>query len=422
MRLTVFNMEFGESILIDDKNDQLLVDCGTISPKYFTDQKRRCILGQINTKSKISIMITHLHADHYNAIEPLFCNDVQPIKPVLNYVYIPWLRITKEKAPLVEEAIYLYMFYCQDSKSRTVEKILFLLVGQIQLFIRLGRMNGEVKVVTLKQGNTFLLGSCTMEVLWPNYDSENDEIDIDDFQFCHVKKIRQFFDYFQDKYMNETQKKKFEEIFHKIENNISLLYSKIEFTEESGYSVSDNNSYIHNMKQKQSQYIKELKNLKKEVYAMIPKRDHKDIANKKKEFKDNYRIDENARSIVFRDEKKPSQKKHKILMTGDITKKVIKNKLYDQYLKETTYKYVKAPHHGTKSHYTKYLPPGNRVIISNGLGQKNFGKICMEYVRLDSQKYCTNPRCENFCKNENEREETCFVGQCGIEEKSILNE
>lgn len=53
-------------------------------------------------------------------------------------------------------------------------------------------------------------------------------------------------------------------------------------------------------------------------------------------------------------------------MTGDITKKVIDEYLYDLDFKNKHYMYMKCPHHGTCTHYTVCLPICDHFIISNG--------------------------------------------------------
>ena len=64
---------------------------------------------------------------------------------------------------------------------------------------------------------------------------------------------------------------------------------------------------------------------------------------------------------------------------------VIAGRLYRDYY------IVKAPHHGTASHWSHWLAEisASHILISNGEYQKG-GKIASEYVDLPAVKHCTN--------------------------------
>lgn len=169
-----------------------------------------------------------------------------------------------------------------------------------------------------------------------------------------------------------------------------------------GVPVKEHRTLFENILEIQIQNLRELNRIKNKIQWDGNSRER--YKNKLKEI---FREGNNAYSIVFRDYKEKIKNDvimlYDILMTGDITPSVIGNYLSDNYFKNTAYKYLKCPHHGTKTYYTSQLPPGDNLILSNGGGCKSYHKISSYYFyhggRI-SRKYCTNPRCEIYprCK------------------------
>ena len=65
----MFQMGFGESILLHKGDTCLLVDCGSESScreEYFDN-----VFRELKKYEKRSLMISHFHADHMNGIKPL---------------------------------------------------------------------------------------------------------------------------------------------------------------------------------------------------------------------------------------------------------------------------------------------------------------------------------------------------------------
>ena len=64
-----------------------------------------------------------------------------------------------------------------------------------------------------------------------------------------------------------------------------------------------------------------------------------DVKKWRKQLKEIFNDDINACSIVFRDKQRSNATEYNLLMTGDITKRVIENYLYDSDFKNKYYKY-----------------------------------------------------------------------------------
>lgn len=71
MDITVFDVGFGQSILMEEDGDQLLVDCGSSDPKYgATISCIRDKLQQPDTLRRVALL-THYHKDHYSFFSKL---------------------------------------------------------------------------------------------------------------------------------------------------------------------------------------------------------------------------------------------------------------------------------------------------------------------------------------------------------------
>jgi len=103
----------------------------------------------------------------------------------------------------------------------------------------------------------------------------------------------------------------------------------------------------------------------------------------------------NACSIVFHEVANGSGR---ILMTGDITRRVIRKYLIGQF--SSHYRLLKAPHHGTEKHYSPALPLADYILISNAKCGR-YGRISAYYIRHGTpttQRFCSGGRghCEGI--------------------------
>ena len=110
----------------------------------------------------------------------------------------------------------------------------------------------------------------------------------------------------------------------------------------------------------------------------------------------------NRVSIVFHDI--PHNDSSSFLMTGDFKKEDYKYISDPQNPPSVSgqYQLIKAPHHGTDSHFIPTLPQCRDIIISNGDGNSGHGNIAYGYGALyhsnrgNTTIHCTNRRCELF--------------------------
>ena len=103
-------------------------------------------------------------------------------------------------------------------------------------------------------------------------------------------------------------------------------------------------------------------------------------------------------------------------MTGDISKRIT-----DKYLKsrlKSHYYILKAPHHGTKSQFSKHLLRSDKILISTGYTTSRCGKIYINYeakIKTDGKRICSAG--DTFCEVR-DKNRTCVNSSCC--KKSII--
>ena len=102
--MSVFDMKFGESILLKRNTDALLVDCGSKSNrKAMID----VISDKIGSPAKLAFMLTHFHDDHFK-----YFKQIAKKKGQADILYLPWLSFRKKTyVALFDVALCLYFLY-----------------------------------------------------------------------------------------------------------------------------------------------------------------------------------------------------------------------------------------------------------------------------------------------------------------------
>ena len=423
MNIKVFNMDFGESILLENSDEILLVDCGSKQSKSVIHDKIKIIRDELQSDcKKISFMITHFHIDHYKGYLEAYKDEELNFPRPFN-IYMPWISFKEEERKdkegkrykinliaLVHEAIYLYVLYKEVDDRKN---FLFWLRGQIEFI--LDERNKDCRIVLLKKDDIFPLGTEKMKVLWPQAvpvqkDDEKGEA-----------KVSGIFQKIEDKVKIE-HKEEFQKCKKILTDNIIRFYEMLDsnrIERQDGViealSITDQRADFLDILERQNQALDVLDDIKKHLDL-----DDKERENYRDRLKKIFRERNNSCSIVFRNYKElfdnQIPQKYDILMMGDITKNIIDKYLYEECFKNTTYGYLKSPHHGTCTHYTTNIPQADNLIISNGNGCKTYRKISSYYFGNGNEfvrKYCTNNRCEivdsNRSCNEFNPNSSCYT-------------
>lgn len=393
MDLTMYNVGFGDCFLLEESIERnfiqskgttvdnntkvsckLLLDCGSKNgtlPNNRTFDKIVDILFDLfqfsnNVPVKRYALLTHFHEDHYKGFLKM-SKDFEANENLNRFdkFYVPYITWNDRTAFIfVKAAIYLYCFGPKQEESK------FFLFKHIEM------LKNSVKnlkdIHCLKRNDEFDLGNRHFKVLWPDFPKGT-----------HTRKIDKILDKIEKEIKNEEE---WNGLTDKFLRNIRDFYELI----NDGRTIKDEANHVNDILKNQKDYLILLdarkKNFGEKSNALVQ------MIN---ELNDIFKKDINATSIVICDSY------HQMLMMGDITKYVIDNHLFSgnwEYIKrdDIVFKFLKAPHHGTSTHYTVNIPASENLLISTGqfdLYPKS--KISDEYFehRLsEGERTCTSGR------------------------------
>lgn len=367
MDVKVYNVGFGESILISDQKECLLVDCGS-EMKNSTDVFN-LIISDLNNFECRSAMITHFHQDHINGFMHMANSE---FRFGFDTIYIPKIfAIGKHPNPVDLEIIryLLERWICPQKADLTIWELLKLLC------------RNNKNITLLERGNTFKCFDDEFEVLWPKADelvSKND----------HQNLI--------NKFSNLNDNLSLWDRIKKISESICKVYLYLDITENYNQSVDVIDNFIEI--ERELDLLTQIANTQLDNLLSETSAKYYIKALKK---------DVNKMSIVCQGLKNTEKS---ILLTGDIPSNIFKKIALNHYDKDVElndkFWAIKVPHHGTEPHYFNFdcVTEYETIIISNGVGTKNRLPISCQYI-LKNKKIrilCTNTKkekceCINKC-------------------------
>lgn len=363
--MKVFQMGYGESILLSNKYECLLVDCGSESKhkeEYFKNVKL-----EVLKYSKRQAMISHFHVDHING----FMKIISEQPHIFEKVYIPHV-FTMNHPNLTDMELIKYFLerkYFPGSRTITLWDLLKLLCKNHQ----------SIKLLQ-REKSAFEWGENVFDVLWPI--PEN---------LVHSKLFSS---------VKECIDAEFLETIYELSDQINESFIILEGTD--GDYPQDNVIPIIASIERAA-----------ESYAGMQFSDSK----KKQHIRLLQSITKNANkaSIVFQNQicyiLENDNYFDSVLMTGDVPnttmKKIAEGTLSPEVSMNKGYSVIKAPHHGTDTHYFNFgaYVLFDKLIISNGdTKMSNRGLISRNYnlLRRGYSIICTNnlkSRCESCCVN-----------------------
>ena len=345
MEVTVYTMGFGESILLSDKT-ALLIDCGSESisnSTYFS-----VIEDDLKEYEKVDALITHFHEDHING----FFEVSKKIK--FNRVFIPDIFCVKQHPNAVDISLLTFILSKRKFPDRflnnrpsagfSIMDLLYQMMGSFTNLILLRR-----------EKNAFQAIDRQFDVLWP-----------------------------------VPEEFRFHSVYDKIANSIvfdeSIIYDTSDLISNAYITISNNDRNINTSDVETNIQV---------LINSIQDNTGSNVVFSK--LLSSLKNSTNQTSIVcqVKDDMK------NLLLTGDITKsflrKIARDKVAPSIPLFDEYYAIKAPHHGTKSHYFdfgKYTDYAY-LIISNGDTQApkvTRGKIYDKYS-VPSRTYrmvCSN--------------------------------
>lgn len=373
-RLRMYNVEFGDAFLLLGRREHLLVDLGSIDGRVDFDPIRDDIRAACSGAT-LSLLLTHFHKDHWSGLRN------QPSAhslPPIRTVYLPdifGLRVPGRQDALVDsllgellEAVIL---------DRAPEFTLAELLRQI-----LPAVGGRVSL--LRRGVRFTLDDTDYEVLWPRLEPK----DI-------TRRRRAAFLRFLEQLERRVEGPPEEGVWYTVNALADVLLRdfaarmdlprQLELFSEQGpdYQVLYRQAALL-VRQLRLAYVSDAE-LRRGMHY----------------YARTLQEDWNKVSLVFHNCMPCPE--GTVLMTGDVPGRVLRRQADGRYgppFFREDYRIIKAPHHGTDSHFCDRLPPCEFLCISNGGGNSRFQKISRSYEGVygvlgrRTVLHCTNDRCE----------------------------
>ncbi len=373
MKIRMYNVGFGDCFLMREKSSggkeaALLVDFGSDTPGRLSFASQDIANACMGTE--LSVLLTHFHKDHINGLwETPLLNSVK-----LKNIYIPDIfklrNVSGTKLDFLQLSLLSDIFSSLVVQKRPVEITLYTLLQTM--------MNHRSRLCLLSRGLSFDFASQEYQVLWPSIEGIRIDPRVEESVISLLER-RDLISYRNERVYIEP-----------LDSFIDRLSRGYEaFAGEGNRDV--NWQELQESFESMSDFFRDgLEGATEEIKEKLPS-----IKNQG-----------NKISIVFQD--RAACGASKLLMTGDVTapilKKLAANRIQDgcMFRVSDRYQAIKAPHHGTSTHFVPVLPPCETILISNGSPDaihRNWGKISYQYGSFygshrGCQIKCTNPRCE----------------------------
>ena len=341
-RIELHDVEYGDcTVLVGRDQSILMVDCGSVS-QYVrqgeTDIHARfeTIFHRYSAAASRQFLLTHYHRDHTSG----FFTKLQADPNYFDRVYIPVIPGTAAHHPMPELALYARHFAAPQSDFAQVN------TACLTIFERLQDTVGAERIITLCAGDAFFFDNTPYAVLSPNATDFSYPAVLTDAVSALDNALKPF--------SAATE-------FLRLKADYIAAYAACQavFSPTSGVSAV-----------KKERHLARLSDIWRELDALRGTLEHLPAAETIREILSDtslrtaYTETQNDLSIVFHNIRTRTEHLD-ILMPGDASAKVLEHlapKLYDSYYA------VKAPHHGTESHYPAIFQTMavSHFLISNG--------------------------------------------------------
>ena len=350
MTLTMYEVNFGEAILITEGNHQLLVDCGA---KFGGKGKTAAaaVQGQW-TQTHKEALVTHFDEDHYNGLIEL-AGQVQ-----LEHIYLPLYKYSRgigveETEAYLNNVVRVWCYQRLIKHSRKLDVLHRLLLSLPGLVGRRGQVS------CVGKGDHVNCGSKVWNVLWP--EPKNGRLQ------RYVRELEDMV----GKYTMDRR----EHVQQTVERYTQALVAVYAlYAEQSDTLMSEDRASM--VYQDLEDGFQQLVQLTFD-HAIEPE--------------DTLRMRSIFQSVIrsMNDSSVVMECPGEALLLGDIGKDIYRRFIVPQL--EATYKVVKVSHHGTKAYYSPNLPDAKVYLVSNSGRWNTNWRIYEEYRKSYPQKMqCTN--------------------------------
>lgn len=375
-RIELHNVEYGDcTVLVGRDQSILMVDCGSVS-QYVRqgnadiDARFDAIFRRYAAAAERQFLLTHYHRDHMNG----FLKKLQADPNYFDRVYIPAIPGTADSSPMLELALFARHFAAPQSDFAQIN------TACLSIFELLQKNVGAGRIFTLRAGDVFSFDSTRFAVLSP----ESTDFPYSPQLLDAVERLNSSLAPFSAAADFLRLKSAYIEAYENCQSA---------FSPASRASDTQLSALLSHL----SALWNDLETLRGTLEHIPGVQTVHDILSDTA-LRSLYTETQNDLSLVFHNIRIRAGGMD-ILMPGDASGAVLNRlapKLYDGYYA------VKAPHHGTESHYPTVFQsmPIAHLLISNG--EYHAGSpVSGHYTASESIKHCTNHfACRWFSENE----------------------
>lgn len=391
-KLRMYNVQFGDAFLLYGQGENLLVDLGSIDSTVDFDSVRDSV-RQDSAGGELSLLLTHFHRDHWSGLHNQTAGHQLP---PLRRVYLPDIFHARTMGRWDPVTKSLLGDFLRGVISLSVPALLDEVVLRSVPRFSLADLLREVlpglpkeQIRFLSRGSRFWMGGREYEVLWPQLNGMPPEEKLS-------AGFRRFLERLEAKLEADGSEYRLWDTLDRTANVLLRDFAlSLEGTDLDvpGFVRAEEGSY--------SELYRRCRELAR-LLAEDLRRDEGEFRQKARYYAEKLGRDWNQVSLVFQE---LAGKDGGVLMTGDAPKRAL-SRLADGSLGaprlQPDYAVIKAPHHGTESHFCAKLPPSRYLCISNGTGNAGYRRISENYEYVygrflrPPEFRCTNPRCEYF--------------------------
>lgn len=370
-RVELHDVEYGDCTVLVGQNRQILmVDCGSVS-RYARrgeeeiDRRFNEIFSRYAPAAQRQFLLTHYHRDHMSG----FLKQVKKDPGYFDRVYLPALPCDKRGVnPVLEFAVFAHFFAVPQSDFAQVNTTC------LRIFDALNDSVGADRIFTLGGGDIFTFDGAFYEVLSP---ARNEPFPFDAILTETVENL------------NICLSSPFhtgrETEFLETKDAFVRLYMQCQtaFAPSDRATPGRRRILLDSLRD----LLGRMEDMRSNLAHSPAAPDIQDILNQSV-VRNVYTETQNDLSLVFHNRRSRGPSNLDILMTGDVSDEVLRRisgKLFDGYY------IVKAPHHGTESHFSNVI--GDlavaHLLISNGDYHAG-GEISQRYIDMECIKHCTN--------------------------------
>lgn len=362
-------VNFGETILYQEDECKLLVDCGA---KY--DRKGQLAYERVEAKidESTSLLITHFDEDHYNGIIDM--PDTHKFKKIYLPLYIFLNKKQKNTEEVFVDVLRTWTYLTAVGKKKKISAL-------HSLFVKLPKLvNSVYDIHCVGCDDSFGLGCKEVNVLWPR----------SDFKIKRRMYADEILQNLRRNIVNVRGAEKFEEFISLADDYVDMFLKIYRFYCTSNRDYSEKDVYIED-------FYEEIEKLDRAFNRVIA---HSfdfyldDLTRKRiSSISSNNIRNMNECSVVFEID-------NEIIALGDITARIIKYMKKNNIISYDQYKVVKVQHHGTVAYWSEELPEAKVYLVSNSGVANPRWSIDIRYgLKYADKMICTNDnhkRCDYY--------------------------